>query len=62
MVCLFHSAFVSVALWQLRGRFALGFAGAAALHWLCNFPLLLMAWNVGGLGKTFWTVAAQGGW
>jgi len=60
MVCLFHSAFVSVALWQLRRRFVLGFAGAAALHWLCNFPLLLMAWDVGGLGKTFWAVAAQG--
>lgn len=60
MVCLFHSAFVSVALWQLRRRFVLGFAGAAALHWLCNFPLSLMAWNVGGLGKTFWTVAIQG--
>jgi hypothetical protein len=60
MVCLFHCAFVSVALWQLRRRFALGFAGAAALHWLGNFPLLLMAWNVGGLGKTFWTVAIQG--
>src|ERR1043166_560980 len=43
MVCLFHSAFVSVALWQLRCRFALGFAGAAALHWFGNFPLLLMA-------------------
>lgn len=60
MVCLFHSAFVSVALWQLRRRFVLGFAGAAALHWLCNFPLLLMAWNVGGMGQTFWAVAAQG--
>jgi hypothetical protein len=60
MVCLFHGAFVSVALWQLRRRFVLGFAGAVALHWFCNFPLLLMAWDVGGLGKTFWAVAAQG--
>lgn len=59
MTCLFHSAFVSVALWRLRSRFALGIAGAAALHWLCNFPILLMAWNVGGLGKTFWTVVFQ---
>jgi hypothetical protein len=59
MTCLFHSAFVSVALWRLRTRFALGFAGAAVLHWLCNFPILLMAWNVGGLGKTFWTVVIQ---
>ena len=59
MVCLFHSAFVSVALWQLGRRFALGFAGAATLHWLGNFPILLMAWNVGGLGKTFWTVVIQ---
>jgi hypothetical protein len=59
MVCVFHSAFVSVALWRLRRRFALGLAGAAALHWLGNFPLSLMAWNVGGLGKTFWAIAIQ---
>jgi hypothetical protein len=59
MVCLFHSAFVSLALWQLGRRFALGFAGAATLHWLGNFPILLMAWNVGGLGKTFWTAIIQ---
>jgi hypothetical protein len=59
MVCLFHGAFVSVALWRLRRQFALGFAGAATLHWLGNFPLLLMAWNVGGLGKTFWTIVIQ---
>jgi hypothetical protein len=54
MTCVFHSAFVSVALWRLRSGFALGFAGATALHWLGNFPVFLMAWNVGGLGKTFW--------
>jgi protease prsW family protein len=59
MTCVFHSAFVSVALWRLRRRFALGLTGAMALHWLGNFPLLLMAWNVGGLGKTFWMVAVQ---
>jgi hypothetical protein len=59
LVCLLHSAFVCVVLWQLRRRFALGFAAAATLHWLGNFPILLMAWNVGGLGKTFWTVAVQ---
>ncbi len=59
MTCIFHSAFVSVALWRLRRRFALGFAGAMALHWLGNFPILLMAWNVGGLGKTFWMVFVQ---
>ncbi|MEN3368226.1 MAG: hypothetical protein V7609_369 [Verrucomicrobiota bacterium] len=59
MVCLFHSAFVSVVLWRLGRRLALGFAGAATLHWLGNFPILLMAWNVGGLGKTFWTVVIQ---
>lgn len=52
--CIFHSAFVSVALWRIRGGFALGFAGAVALHWLGNFPIFLMAWNVGGLGRPFW--------
>ena len=59
VVCLLHSAFVSLALWCLRSRFLLGFAAAMALHWLGNFPILLMAWNVGGLGKIFWTVAIQ---
>ena len=59
LVCVFHSAFVSVALWRLRNRFALGFAGAAALHWLGNFPILLMAWNLGGLGKVAWMVIVQ---
>jgi hypothetical protein len=59
MVCVFHSAFVAVALWRWRRRFALGVAGAVALHWLGNFPLSLMAWNAGGLGKTFWMVFTQ---
>jgi hypothetical protein len=59
MTCVFHSAFVSVALWRLRRRFVLGFAGAMALHWLGNFPLSLMAWNVGGLGKNAWMILVQ---
>jgi DNA-directed RNA polymerase subunit RPC12/RpoP len=59
LVCLFHSAFVSVALWRLRHRFVLGFAGAAALHWLGNFPILLLAWNVASLGKIFWSTVIQ---
>ena len=59
MTCVLHSAFVSVTLWQVRRRFALGFAGAAALHWLCNFPILLMVWNVGGFGKTTWGIIVQ---
>jgi hypothetical protein len=56
MVCVFHSAFVAVALWRWRRRFALGVAGAVALHWLGNFPLSLMAWNAGGFGNTFWMI------
>jgi hypothetical protein len=59
MVCLFHSAFVGVALWQLRKRFLLGVAGAMALHWLGNFPIFLMASNAFALGPTFWAVAVQ---
>jgi hypothetical protein len=59
MTCVFHSAFISVALWRLRRHFVLGFAGAVALHWLGNFPLFLMAWDVGGLGKTAWMVLIQ---
>lgn len=60
VTCLLHSAFVCVALWRLRSRFLLGVAGAMTLHWLCNFPILLMAWDAGGFGKTFWTIAVQG--
>jgi DNA-directed RNA polymerase subunit RPC12/RpoP len=59
MVCLFHSAFVGVALACLRNRFALGVAGAMALHWLGNFPIFLMASNAFGLGPTFWAIAVQ---
>jgi hypothetical protein len=59
VVCLFHSAFLSVTLWCLHSRFLLGLAGAAVLHWLCNFPILLLAWNAGGLGKTFWLTVNQ---
>jgi RsiW-degrading membrane proteinase PrsW (M82 family) len=59
MTCVFHSAFVAVALWRLRRRLVLGFAGAVVLHWLANFPILLMQWDVGGLGKTAWSVIVQ---
>lgn len=56
MTCVFHTVFVAVALRCLRRRFILGFLGAVALHWLGNFPILLSAWNVGGLGKDAWTL------
>jgi hypothetical protein len=59
MTCLLHAAFASVSFWRLRSRFLLGIAGAMTLHWLLNFPILLMAWNAGGLGKIFWTTANQ---
>jgi RsiW-degrading membrane proteinase PrsW (M82 family) len=59
MTCVFHSAFLSVALWRLRHGFARGVSGAMALHWLGNFPITLMAWNVGEFGKTIWAVAVQ---
>jgi hypothetical protein len=59
MVCLFHSAFVGVALACLRKRFWLGVAGAMALHWLGNFPIFLMSSNAFGMGPTFWAVAVQ---
>lgn len=56
LTCVFHSMFVAVALWRLRSGFALGFAGAAALHWLGNLPVFLMVWNVARLGSTFWMI------
>ena len=59
MVCFFHSAFVAVALWRWPRRFALGIAGAMALHWLGNFPISLKDWNAGGLGQTFWIIFIQ---
>ncbi|MDB6153627.1 MAG: hypothetical protein JWL90_2080 [Chthoniobacteraceae bacterium] len=59
MTCIFHGAFVSVALWQWRRRFLWGIAGAMTLHWLGNLPLQLMAQNAGGLGRTFWMVTVQ---
>lgn len=59
MTCVLHSAFTGVALRALRGNFAAGVAGAMALHWFANIPIALMAWNVGGRGATFWSVAVQ---
>ena len=60
MVCVFHSAFVAVTLWQLRRRFIPGLIGAMTLHWLGNFPISLMAWNTFGLGHTLWSLLVQG--
>jgi len=60
MVCVFHSAFVSMSLWQLRRRFVLGVLCAMALHWLGNFPIALMNWNVLGLGHTVWLALVEG--
>ncbi len=54
MVCAFHSAFVSVALWRFRRRFVLGILGAMALHWFGNFPIALKVWNAWNLGGVFW--------
>ena len=51
MTCVFHSAFVSLSLWRLRRRFALGFAGAAAAHWLGNLPILLLSPKAAGFEK-----------
>ena len=60
MTCVFHSLFVGVALWRLRRGFGLGVLGAMTAHWLGNFPIFLMAWNVSGMGKTFWAAVVQG--
>jgi hypothetical protein len=57
MVCIMHGAFTATALVALRkGRFAFGFAGAAFLHYLGNFPIYLGALDVGHLGKPTWTI------
>jgi len=60
MVCVFHSTFLAVTLWQLRRRFPLGLAGAMALHWLGNFPIWLKDWNVFGLGQAVWFSIVEG--
>jgi hypothetical protein len=54
MTCVFHSAFVVIALAQFRRRFLTGFIGAVTAHWAANFPILLMAWNTGNLGREAW--------
>lgn len=59
MTCVIHSACVALALNRLRRRFVLGFATAAAAHWAVNFPLLLMSWNVGGIGRGAWMILVQ---
>jgi hypothetical protein len=59
LTCVFHTAFVSVALWRLRRGFALGVLGAIALHWLGNAPLFLLRWNLGGLGRNVWLIIVQ---
>ena len=59
LTCVFHSEFVALSLWQLRSRFILGFSLAMGAHWLSNFPILLMAWNVGGIGREAWSVIVQ---
>jgi hypothetical protein len=56
MVCLLHSAFVSVALWRLGNKFLLGEAGAMLLHFFGNFPIYLMSKDVFGIGKTAWSL------
>jgi RsiW-degrading membrane proteinase PrsW (M82 family) len=60
MTCVFHSAFVALALWRLRRKFILGFACAAAGHWLGNFPLVLMDPHIGHLSKVARIAIVQG--
>ena len=59
MTCVFHAFFVAMPLWQWRRHRLLGFAGAVSLHWLGNFPISLMVWNVGGLGRGIWLMLVQ---
>lgn len=59
MTCVFHTAFVAITLSQLNRHLLIGFAGAVVAHWLGNFPIFLMAWNVGGLGKEAWMALVQ---
>lgn len=59
MTCVMHSAFVAISLSRWRRRFVLGIAGAVFLHWLGNFPIMLMTWNVGGFGHQAWTALVQ---
>ncbi|MFZ2278907.1 MAG: hypothetical protein WAW39_13970 [Prosthecobacter sp.] len=61
MTCVFHSAFVAITLSRLRRGWLLGLGGAMAAHWAANFPISLMTWNVGGLGRAIWEVIVAGG-
>lgn len=55
-VCLLHGAFNSLVLWRLRNKVWLGFLLAAAAHFFGNFPIYLMAKDVGGIGQMAWQV------
>lgn len=59
MTCVFHSAFVSVSLWQLRRRFAFGLLGAMALHWIGNYPLIFAFEHSGHIGKLLQVALTQ---
>jgi hypothetical protein len=54
MVCLFHGAFVSVALWRWQDKFGLGVLGAMALHYFGNLPIFFMAKGLFGWSKGVW--------
>src|SRR5207245_1544675 len=59
MVCLHHGAFTAVALHGIRHAPIRSILLAMGLHFVGNFPLALMAWNVGGLGRQVWLVIVQ---
>lgn len=54
-VCICHAFFTSLALRRWGKGFPLGVALAMTTHLLFNSTILLLIYNVGGLGKIFWT-------
>lgn len=54
MVCFLHGTFTSFVLWRWKRGLFWGWAGAAFLHYLANFPVHLSAWDRSVLSPRVW--------
>lgn len=61
MVCIWHAAFTSTALYFIikKKNVIFGLLCAFSLHFIGNFPIFLSAWNVFNLGSIKWGIFLQ---
>jgi len=61
MVCIWHAAFTSTALYFIikKKNVLLGLISAIALHFIGNFPIFMAQWNFFNLGSTKWGILLQ---